>query len=72
MSDSPSLDAEYLDPVALTQRLVRFDTTNPSGNAGECIAHIKSLLDGAGIQWQQPPVGGDIVDGVLGAGARWT
>ncbi|MCH2508640.1 MAG: M20/M25/M40 family metallo-hydrolase [Dehalococcoidia bacterium] len=106
MSDSPSLDAEYLDPVALTQRLVRFDTTNPSGNEGECIAHIKSLLDGAGIQnqvlaktpgrpnliarlpgdgsaaplllqghvdvapgdpsrWQQPPFGGDIVDGVL-------
>lgn len=52
MSDSPSLDAEYLDPVALTQRLVRFDTTNPSGNEGECIAHIKSLLDGAGIQNQ--------------------
>ena len=106
MSGSPSPDAEYLDPVALTQRLVRFDTTNPSGNEGECIAHIKSLLDGAGIQnqvlaktpgrpnliarlpgdgsaaplllqghvdvvsadpsrWQQPPFGGDIVDGVL-------
>ncbi len=52
MSASPSLDAEYLDPVALTQRLVRFDTTNPPGNEGECIAHIKSLLDGAGIQNQ--------------------
>lgn len=52
MSDSPSLDSEYLDPVALTQRLVRFDTTNPSGNEGECIAHIKSVLDGAGIQNQ--------------------
>ena len=52
MSASHSLDAEYLDPVALTQRLVRFDTTNPPGNEGECIAHIKSLLDGAGIQNQ--------------------
>ena len=52
MSASPSPDAEYLDSVALTQRLVRFDTTNPPGNEGECIAHIKSLLDGAGIQNQ--------------------
>ena len=106
MPDSRSPDTEYLDPVALTQRLVRFDTTNPPGNEGECIAHIKSLLGGAGIQnqvlaktpgrpnliarlpgdgsapplllqghvdvvpadpsrWQQPPFGGDIVDGVL-------
>ena len=52
MSGAPSPDAEYLDPVALTQRLVRFDTTTPSGNEGECIAHIKSLVDGAGIQTQ--------------------
>ena len=52
MPDSRSPDTEYLDPVALTQRLVRFDTTNPPGNEGECIAHIKSLLGGAGIQNQ--------------------
>ena len=97
---------DYLDPVALTQRLVRFDTSNPPGNEAGCIAHIKSLLDGAGIQnqvfassssrpnlvarlpgdgstpplllqghidvvpadaaaWQQPPFGGDLVDGYL-------
>ncbi len=49
---SPDLDPAYLDPVALTQRLVRFDTTNPPGNEGQCIEHIKSLLDGAGIQNQ--------------------
>ena len=42
----------YLDPVALTQQLVRFDTTNPPGNEAQCIEHIKSLLDGAGIQNQ--------------------
>jgi acetylornithine deacetylase/succinyl-diaminopimelate desuccinylase-like protein len=106
VSASPSSNAEYLDPVALTQRLVRFDTSNPPGNEADCIAHIKSLLDGAGIQnqvlaktpgrpnliarlpgdgsaaplllqghvdvvpadpsrWQQPPFGGDIVDGML-------
>jgi acetylornithine deacetylase/succinyl-diaminopimelate desuccinylase-like protein len=50
VSASPSSNAEYLDPVALTQRLVRIDTSNPPGNEGECIVHIKSLLDGAGIQ----------------------
>jgi acetylornithine deacetylase/succinyl-diaminopimelate desuccinylase-like protein len=38
--------------VALTQRLVRFNTTNPPGNEGQCIEHIKSLLDAAGIQNQ--------------------
>lgn len=54
MSESPSSvsDPVYLDPVALTQRLVRFNTTNPPGNEGQCIEHIKSLLDAAGIQNQ--------------------
>lgn len=103
---SPVSDTDYLDPVALTQRLVRFNTSNPPGNERQCIEHIKWLLDGAGIQtqvfakspgrpnliarlpgdgsapplllqghvdvvpadpaqWQQPPFGGDLVDGYL-------
>ena len=108
---TPASDPAYIDPVALTQRLVRFDTTNPPGNEAQCIEHIKSLLDGAGIQnqvfaktpgrpnliarlpsdgsappllleghvdvvpadpdhWQQPPFGGDLVDGYIwGRGA---
>ncbi|MCH8799602.1 MAG: M20/M25/M40 family metallo-hydrolase [Chloroflexi bacterium] len=49
---SPSSNTAYVDPVALTQQLVRFDTTNPPGNEGRCIQHIKTLLDGAGIQNQ--------------------
>ena len=49
---SPAFDSAYVDPVALTQRLVRFDTTNPPGNERQCIEHIKSLLDAAGIQNQ--------------------
>ena len=49
---SPVSDAAYLDPVALTQRLVRFNTLNPPGNEARCIEHIKSLLDGAGTQAQ--------------------
>jgi len=29
---------------------VRFDTTNPPGNEGACIAHVQRLLDEAGIE----------------------
>ncbi len=36
-------------PGELLRDLIRFDTTNPPGNEGECIAYIKRLLDGAGI-----------------------
>ncbi len=49
---STPTDSPYLDPVSLTQELVRFDTTNPPGNECQCIQHIKSLLDGASIQNQ--------------------
>ena len=49
---SPVSDPAYVDPVVLTQQLVRFDTTNPPGNEGQCIEHLKSLLDSAGIQNQ--------------------
>ena len=49
---SPVSDTLVLDPVALTQRLVRFNTSNPPGNEARCIEHIKSLLDSAGIQNQ--------------------
>ena len=49
---SPISASDCLDPVALTQRLVRFDTSNPPGNERQCIEHIKALLDGVGIQNQ--------------------
>ena len=45
-------DSAHLDPIALTQVLVRFDTTNPPGNELQCIEHIRGLLDAAGIQNQ--------------------
>ena len=32
------------DPVGLLQRLIRFDTTNPPGNEGECLRYIHDLL----------------------------
>ena len=52
MSTDSSSNPAYLDPVALTQRLVRFDTPNPPGNEVQCIEHIKALRDDAGIQNQ--------------------
>ena len=49
MSTNSASNPAYLDPIALTQALVRFDTTNPLGNEVQCIEHIKALLDDAGI-----------------------
>ncbi|MEN8241446.1 MAG: M20/M25/M40 family metallo-hydrolase [Chloroflexota bacterium] len=40
----------YQRPVELLQNLIRFDTTNPPGNEGECIAYIASLLRGVGLE----------------------
>jgi acetylornithine deacetylase/succinyl-diaminopimelate desuccinylase-like protein len=37
-------------PAELLQRLIRFDTTNPPGNEGECIAFIEGLLRDAGLE----------------------
>ena len=38
------------NPVEILQRLIQFDTTNPPGNEGECIAFINELLIQAGIE----------------------
>jgi len=40
----------YERPVELLQNLIRFDTTNPPGNEGKCIAYIYDLLKDAGFQ----------------------
>jgi acetylornithine deacetylase/succinyl-diaminopimelate desuccinylase-like protein len=36
------------DPVELLRELIRFDTTNPPGNEGPCIDHLRGLLEAAG------------------------
>jgi acetylornithine deacetylase/succinyl-diaminopimelate desuccinylase-like protein len=41
------------DPVELLRELIRFDTTNPPGNEEACVAHVESLLHGAGIESQR-------------------
>ncbi len=38
-----------LTPAELLQRLIRFDTTNPPGNEGECVTFIRGLLEDAGV-----------------------
>jgi len=38
------------DVVELLRDLIRFDTTNPPGNEGACIAYVQQLLDDAGVE----------------------
>lgn len=38
------------DVVELLRDLIRFDTTNPPGNEGECIGYVRRLLDDAGAE----------------------
>jgi acetylornithine deacetylase/succinyl-diaminopimelate desuccinylase-like protein len=38
------------DVVELLRDLIRFDTTNPPGNEVECIAHVRRLLEEAGVE----------------------
>jgi len=38
------------DPVAMTQRLIRFDTTNPPGGEADCVGWVADLLGRAGLR----------------------
>jgi len=38
------------DVVQLLQELLRFDTTNPPGSEGACIAHVQRLVERAGVE----------------------
>jgi succinyl-diaminopimelate desuccinylase len=39
-----------VDPVALTQELLRYDTVNPPGREKECAIHLADLLDAGGFE----------------------
>jgi len=39
-----------VDVVDLLGDLIRFDTTNPPGNEGACVAHVRRLLEEAGVE----------------------
>ena len=51
MTTSPTTSDPVLapDPVGLLQRLIRFDTTNPPGNEGECLRYVHDLLAASGL-----------------------
>jgi acetylornithine deacetylase/succinyl-diaminopimelate desuccinylase-like protein len=43
-------DEIFRRPVELLQELIRFDTTNPPGDEGKCIAFIRGVLESAGCE----------------------
>lgn len=51
--------ANSLDPVALTQRLIAFDTVNPPGQEEPCARHLGELLEAAGFELTYVPMGPD-------------
>lgn len=50
MSMPSNQDVIHQNPVELLQNLIRFDTTNPPGNEGECVGYIDNLLNEAGFE----------------------
>ncbi len=69
----PNIDSSlYQRPAELLQHLIRFDTTNPPGDEGECIAFIQRLLEAAGIEtklYTQVPNRPNLVARLPGRGA---
>jgi acetylornithine deacetylase/succinyl-diaminopimelate desuccinylase-like protein len=49
MKPLPNNPPLYARPAEILQKLIQFNTTNPPGNEGECIAYIRGLLSEAGI-----------------------
>lgn len=50
MSKEITTPSALYNPVEILQKLIRFDTSNPPGNEGECVAFIGQLLTQAGIE----------------------
>lgn len=48
--------SRQVDPVALTQELVRFDTVNPPGQEAACAEHIGAILEQAGFRISYHPL----------------
>lgn len=48
---------ELADPIALTQRLIAFDTVNPPGNELQCAQHLGGILRAAGFEVRMVPLG---------------
>jgi acetylornithine deacetylase/succinyl-diaminopimelate desuccinylase-like protein len=59
-------------PAEILQRLIRFDTTNPPGNEGDCIEFVRTLLQDTGIDselYAQVPARPNLVARLEGAGS---
>jgi succinyl-diaminopimelate desuccinylase len=48
-----------LDPIRLTQDLIRFETINPPGNETPCAEYIGNILERAGFEITYHPLDGD-------------
>jgi acetylornithine deacetylase/succinyl-diaminopimelate desuccinylase-like protein len=60
------------DPVELLRELIRFDTTNPPGNEGPCIDHLRRLLEAAGCATETyalDPARPNLISRLRGGGA---
>jgi succinyl-diaminopimelate desuccinylase len=51
------IQASGTDPIALTRRLIAFDTVNPPGNERECAQYLADLMEGAGFEVRLVPLG---------------
>lgn len=48
--------SQQIDPVALAQDLIRFNTVNPPGQEEACARHIGAILEGAGFRASYYPL----------------
>src|SRR5215471_178604 len=76
------MGAESTSPAELLRQLIRFDTTNPPGDEGPCLEHLRGLFTGTEAECRilESPGGRPNlvvrmpghVDVVTTAGQRWT
>ncbi len=50
MKNSKSARSRAIDPVDILRNLIRFETVNPPGNEGPCIAYVNRLVRDAGLE----------------------
>ncbi|HET6444975.1 MAG TPA: M20/M25/M40 family metallo-hydrolase, partial [candidate division Zixibacteria bacterium] len=71
MSNPIPASDPLIDPLEILQRLIRFDTTNPPGNEAACIAYVRDLLEGYGIEssvFESQPGRANLVSRIKGRG----
>ena len=59
-------------PLKLLQQLLRFDTTNPPGNEGDCVAFVRDVLEAVGCEtetYERAPGRPNLVSRLPGRGS---